>query len=459
MRWADEQQRRQRFVRPYMSAVLCLVVLSASSARADGAMDAWAQWALAPKVWKGQTVLAPDAVARPAGAFARRDSLRWPVHVHLPARSSQLQAAAALRAVEAAYDALHERAWPLPPPDGGYGGTPGFDLYLARDECGACARIDAPIAWSDFDAAQTYAVVDSAVPDSALLACAQSAVTQAGLRSVDPSEAESWAKASGELMAWLVTGEAGCQDSLIEAQRAAATGLLDADPQSGGAGALLLAMLTERIDGGSGEFVRGLWETTRQRSRGLVPNDRLRSSPDLWEALIQTLRSKGVRWSDELTEFGVARYFAGEARRRAQAPYRVLGALPSEAAVPLTSELSLSDLPRHIRNDAGVSSLSSEYVRVRTSGSSGSELRVWLKGELGPLWSLSALRLAKDGSELGRTSAPPRRVPNSYMPLALDPETAEVVLVITNLPEIAPDADRASPSPHAYELVVAIGQP
>jgi len=458
MRWADEQHPRNRLLRAYMSAALCLRLLSASCAHADGSMDAWAQWTLAPKVWKGQTVLAPERAPRPTATFMRLDSLRWPVHVHVPARSSQLQASAALQAVEAAYAALYERGWPLPVPDGGYGGTPGFDLYWTAGVCdGACARVETPNACSDFDAAQTFAVIDASVAQAELSACAQSAVTQAGVRATDPSEAESWVRASGELMAWLVTGQTGCQASLVEAQRTPADGLLSADPLSARPGALLLATLSERTSGGDAEFARSLWETTRQRSRGLVDKDRLRSSPDLWEVLLQTLSWKGLAWQDELTEFGVARYFSGSAQRRAQAPYRVLAALPSDASVPLSAELTLLELPRHVHRDAGLASLGSEYVRVHTLGSSSSELRIWLKGELGPLWSLTALRLAADGRELGRTAAPPRRVPESYLPLVLDPETAEVVLVITNLPDAPPDADRPPPAPHAYELVVALG--
>ena len=125
--------------------------------------------------------------------------------------------------------------------------------------------------------------------------------------------------------------------------------------------------------------------------------------------------------------------------------------------MPLTAEVSLADLPRHVRPIAELSTLGSAYVRVSTPALGSEELRVWLKAELGPLWSLTAVRLAADGHELGRTSAPPRRVPSSYLPVALDPETASVLLVVINLSEPTPDADRPAPSPHSYELVLARG--
>jgi hypothetical protein len=439
-----------------MSAWLVLALLRASSVHAQSAMDAWAQWALAPKVWKGQTVAWPEPTPRPAGPFTRLDSQRLPLHVHVPVRSSRLQAQQALQLLEDAYAALQERSWPLPPPDGGYGGSLGFDLYFASDGCdSACARVDAPLAWSDFDAAQTFAIVDARLPSFALRACVQSAVAQAGLRSVDPAEAESWLRASGDLAAWLLTGEAGCDGSFAAAQLTPASGLLDADPGSATAGGLFLALLSERNDGGSGVFVRGLWESTRQRSFGLVASDRLRSSPDLWEVLTQTLAQQRVSVHDELVEFALARYFAGEPRRRAQAAYRVLAGLPSDAAVPLSADFALADLPRHVHSERALESLGSAYVRVRTAGGPrSSELQVWLRGELGPRWSLSALRLAADGRELGRTILPPRRTTSSYLPVVLDAETAEVVVVIVNLPDATPDADLPAPTAHGYEVIV-----
>jgi hypothetical protein len=440
-----------------MSAWLVLALLPASSTHAQGAMDAWAQWALAPKVWKGQTVAWPDPAPRPSGPFTQLDSARLPVRVHVPARSSQLQAQYALALLEAAYAALQERSWPLPAPDGGYGGSLGFDLYLAADGCeSACARVDEPLGVSDFDSAQTFAVVNARLPQQALRACVQSAVAQAGLRSVDPAEAESWLRASGDFAAWLITGEAGCDESFVAAQLTAASGVLDAEPRSAATGGLLLAVLSERNDGGSGDFVRALWESTRQRSLGLVDGDRLRSSPDLWEVLTQTLAQQHISVHDELVEFGIARYFAGDARRRAQAAYRVLAGLPSDASVALSADLALSDLPRHVHSEQALDSLGSAYVRVRVSDSQrSSELQVWLRGELEPRWSLSAVRLAADGHELGRTSLPARRTASQYLPIVLDNDTAEVVIVITNLPDATPDADLPAPTAHGYELIVA----
>ena len=487
MRWADEQQLGRNSIhdrhsgaggcaRAYMSATratwavaFLLLTCLVPSASADGAMDAWAQFTLAPKVWKGQTVAAPDHVARPDAAFNACHSSSWPAHAHLPIRSSRRQAQTLLSALDAAYAALARLGWPVPWPDGGYGSTLGFDLYVADTGCDACAHVDDPIAWTDFDSAQTYAVLDSASAAFDAAPCVLSALTQAGLRAADPSEAESWVRAGGELAAWLTTGEPGCSDSFVAGQRTAADGLLNDELGSAAAGALFLAVVSERRGSDDGEFVRGLWETTRQRSHGLVAADRLRSSPDLWEALAQTLRVHGVELQDELIEFAVARYFAGPAQRRAQAGYAVLRALPESAGVPLTAELTASATAHHLRPNTELAALGTAYVHVdiplisgrrdAAAAADATELRVWLKGELGPDWSLTAVRLAADGRELGRTSAPARRVPSSYLPIALEAETRSVLLVIVNLSEAIPDADRPGPGPHGYELVIASASP
>lgn len=458
MRWASDQacgQLRRTYISGLFVVGLCLVSLHV---RADGAIDAWARWALAPKVWKGQTVPAPEPTPRPTGAALSLASLELPVRVHVPRSTPERRALRSLRAFEAAYSALDVWAWPLPSFDGGYGGHTDIDLYVVEPALcrSACAAIDRPLLPSDFDAAQSYALIASTLPAAALEACALSALAQAGLRAVDPSEAESWVRASAELAVWQLTGQLGCDDALAHAQAAPERGLLNADPESAAAGALLLAVLSERLDEPAIVLMRNLWESTRQHSAGLVPDDRLRSSPDLWEVLRQTLESRRLSFEEELIAFGVARYFSGPPARRAQAPFRALAALPSDAAVPITRDIDGARLPAYVRDQAPLRDVGSAYVRVHWQpASQPAELQVWLHGELGARWSLTAVRVDASGREVGRTSAPVRDVPSSYLPIVLGPEVSDLLLVVTQLPERTPDADRRADTSHGYELIVS----
>jgi hypothetical protein len=189
--------------------------------------------------------------------------------------------------------------------------------------------------------------------------------------------------ASAELSVWQLTGVLGCDSSFTRGQQLSGLGLLNSSRQSAHAGALFLGMLSERIEREPGSFVRSLWETTRQRSAGLVKPERLRSSPDLWEVLRVILETQHIKLEDELIEFGVARYFAGPAMRKAQAPYRILAALQSDAAVPVTQSLRSSQLPVKLSDHPTLHDLGSAYVRVSLEDRNQQQLKVWLHDHRG----------------------------------------------------------------------------
>jgi hypothetical protein len=445
----------------YMSVAALLVGSTLSQpVRADDAIDAWASWAMTPKIWKGQIVPAPERTPRPTALAVTLDSLELPLRVHAPANKAR-RGALALAALERAYVAWRGFGWPLPVPDSDLGGSAAFDLYLLPGAAVAsAAAVDQERAVSDFDAALTYAMVSAERSGAQLSACVHSAFAHATARALDPAESASLARATGEYCAYRETGEPGCDDSFVLGQNEPEHSMLGTDLAAAGSGGMFLAMLSERHDAGSGEFVRALWELARQRSKGLVADDRLRGSPDVWEVLARVLDATEEHWPEEVAEFAAARFFAGEPARRAAAGYRVFAELPSDASVPLLADLDASSLPRHVRTpiDGGIEVLGSSYVRVRlapcTTGAC--ELRVWLRGELGPKWSLGALRLGADGRELGRTHAPPRDVPEAYLPLAISNDTRDVILVVTYLPRAIPDADPGVPAPRGVELAIEL---
>ena len=99
----------------------------------DNAIDAWARWAIVQgQVWKGAITPFPQTFDRPADDGYLLRSWSDPVTVHAPADLDPGLVNRTLAAAERAYAWLRARGWPLPPPDGGRGSTPGFDLYLQR---------------------------------------------------------------------------------------------------------------------------------------------------------------------------------------------------------------------------------------------------------------------------------------------------------------------------------------
>lgn len=98
----------------------------------------------------------------------------------------------------------------------------------------------------------------------------------------------------------------------------------------------------------------------------------------------------------------------------------------------------------------------SAYVVLEGDAIEGvEELRCWLRGEYGVRWSFVAVQIGEDGSELERLTAPPTgAVPESFLPVPLDPQIARVLFVVTNLSSRLPDADEPDANERSFELIV-----
>jgi hypothetical protein len=432
-------------------ALSLATLLWASRGRADdNPFEAWARMiAYQPAKYRGPTVAFPSPRSRPwlQGWVLRSE--RWPLAVHTAPALPRERAERALRALEAAYDWLHAQDWPLPYPDGGLGGSADFDLYLVPGlERSASAAVDAPIAWSTLDATTSYALLDSALPGSALERCAFSALTQAALLGQDPAEVDSVRQASAAFATWLAIGELGCDDMRVDAQRTPQLGPVGDQDEQTTTLALWLAMISQRHDGGDGRFIRELWQIARQHSEQA---DALHVWPSFWQALGAALDKAGESLDQAAEELAVARYFAASGAAQGTLPR-----VPLEAEVPVVVAPALASLPRHLpASEPPLGTYGSAYTRVPTRGArDGTRLEVWLRGEPVVRWSLVAVRLDAQGRELGRVRVPPRRVPESFLPVELTSDTAEVLLVVTELPWQRPDERAEGDDAHYFLLIL-----
>jgi hypothetical protein len=432
-----EPSRKRRCVIAWLWLLAVLTMVTPIGARADeNPFEAWAKLVTTPSLYRGPTVSFPLPSARPELDGWVLRSERFPVSVHLAPSAPRARAERALSAIEAAYEWASEHGWALPYPDGGYGGSADFDVYLADDRTTlASAAVDAPLAWTALDAATSYAVMDSSVSDAALVPCAVSALVQAGLLAHDPAEAAHAGEraASAAFATWQATGELGCDDARTEAQRAANLGAVGTREEQIVSLAMLLAMLSQRHDGGSGAFVRGIWELAEQHSASA---NALHETPDFWQALAAALERAGDSLDQAASEFAFARYAAGERTRDGALP-----PMPPSAKVPVLQAPAFDALPKHLPAHApGLGTYGSAYASVDVSRApAGAQLHVWLRGDPGARWSLMTVRLDARGRELGRVAAPARRVPDSYVPLELTADTHDVLLVVTALPWRLPD--------------------
>jgi hypothetical protein len=342
--------------------------------------------------------------------------------------------------VEAASLLVGELGFPVPRPDAGQGGTFELDVYLAPMPAAladggrrASGEVDGPLGGETLlDGATTYARIDPAVLPAQRLPCAVHAIAEAGLRAQDPSENRLASGAVAAFVAYLATGSFGCVDRLEAVQLGPEDGLAATDVDAIATLQLALIMISRRHDGGSGEFIREIWQLARQRSASSAA---LRASPTFFEALDRALKNSGESFEAMTEELAIARYFATRGERDGGS--RALPALPASISVPVNELEPFAELPAHLPvHEPLLGPLGSSYAHIDTSGApQGSRLDVWLRGDLGPKLVLTAVRLDAKGREVGRMTAPARRVPQSFLPIELSSDTVSVLLVVTALAE------------------------
>ncbi len=359
-----------------MAGLFLVLAASPRPARAQGTdqdddniFQAYAEWVVEGQrtKWKGQRVPHPIETRRPDGmAYVLRSALH-PLAVHAGPDVPVEDARRALTALEGSADLLRATGWPAPLPDGGRGGTGGFDLYLVPTEHGASAHADAPVAWSYLDAVSSFAEMDPGVDPDRLEACVTSAYAQAALLDEDPAEAAAWRRATGTWLAFMATGRWGCEPGEVEAQQREAGRSWIGDGVGGGdGGALLLALISAQHDRGTGRFVRDMWELSRRRT---WEGDELRGGPDMWQALKKAFEVAGEPIGPMMADLSVERWFSGPPERARWARWPVLAGLPEDAAVPVTDRLSWNRLP--MRSAAAVPAIRALRERLRAGGRVG----------------------------------------------------------------------------------------
>jgi hypothetical protein len=428
------------------------VALSAAAlerARAqEHPFEAFTRFLTTREEYRGPRVRFPDAVPRPQSQGWVLRSLRQPLTVHAPAGLPRSRVLAFLGALEAGYEHLSLEGWPLPYPDGGAGGSGDFDVYLVPDrEPAATAHAEQPIAWDAFDAATSFAVLDSELPESSLPRCALSALVQAGLLGQDPAETSLAREVTAAFVTWLAHGELGCGDGLAASQARPELGLLGESDASVASAARMLTLLASRHARSEHRFVRELWQLARQRSEGVLA---LHARPAFWQALQAVLDKAGESLDQAAIELALARY--------GLAPGAPL-ARESLAHVPVVDATTWGALPRHTQEpEALLATYGSAYARVDVRGAgAGARLSVWLRGEPGVRWSLVCVRLSSTGRELGRVLAPPRPISNSFVPLELTADTSAVLIVVTKLPWKAPGEFGPELDAHGFRLILNRG--
>lgn len=438
----------------FAGLVLTVFGLAAAPALAEAQMPGLMDYFGGFRRWGGDRVQPPAPTPRPDLPIVTRSEF-LPLAVHADRNVSAARAREALSALEDAYLLTQTMGFEPPPPDGGRGGSDDFDLYLVDGPTRADdASADPLVLWTFLDSASAFATVDSSTPSVATASCVASAYAQAMLIGQDPAEAVGWRRATASYLSWWITGTWGCDDSrVVEQQQNAHFGWVDDDLERGDGGALLVAELAARHDHQSGRFVHDVWQIARQRT---WEGADLRASPDLWEAIEAALEiSERDTLEGLIEDVAVLRYFTGP-RARGALVRRWARTLPSDGVVPVSEAFTWDALPKYTRpHEPEIAPFGSAYIEIDVSDAPvGERLRLWLRGEFGVRWSFVAVSLDGNGRELGRVSAPPRRVTRSYLQVDFtDRTTKKVVVVVTNLSARLPDADAPDDNGRSFRVI------
>ncbi|UCH29356.1 MAG: hypothetical protein JSV06_14005 [Myxococcales bacterium] len=398
------------------------------------------------RVWTGPRTPAPVPTERPSdtGVTIRSPYALLAVHADPGVRQDTMRRA--MRALEYARARLDAMGWPRPVSDGDLGGGPELDLYLSGSLPSA-AYSDGLVPWTYLDRASAFAVLSPAIPAASLDACVTTAYADALLLSADPAEAETWRRATAAWLTWELTGRFGCDDAVHEQQAEPFRSWVDGAAGNGAGGAMWLAYLSARHDGGSGRFVRDLWTLASQRT---WEGDDLRADPDLWSAVETAVELSGDRLLDNVEDLATIRWFVGRGETENQA----LSSLDHDARV--SPSRTMTRVPTRVSSQTPLHPFGSAYVVMDAPAWQDAErLRAWLRGEYGVHWSFVAVQLDERGNEVRRISAPHTGVtPRAFLPIELDGATTRLLFVVTNLGHALPDADEPSADERAFELIV-----
>jgi hypothetical protein len=438
-------------VRSNLVCIALVVTVSAQTATAQDdplGVDEMAEAivSMTSPVWTGPRTPAPDPVQRPSRASLTIRSPYSLLALHADPEVGHRTLRRALQAAEQARARLDALGWPTPIPDGNLGGGAEIDLYLTG-ELPAGAYSDGLVQWSYLDRASTFAVVNPAIPAAMLDACVTNAYAEAMLMNADPAEARAWRRATAAWLTWELTGVPGCDDATSRQQKEPYRSWIGGAAGGGSGGLILLAYLSERHDAGSPQFIRDVWGLASQRT---WEGSELRAEPDLWSAIDVAVSLSGDRLRDNIEELAVLRWFVG----RGESPLPLVRSLDGDAMVPVSKRMTR--LPSRVTATRPLQAFGSAYVLIDSPAWKGaSHLRTWLRGEYGVRWSFVVVQLDGEGNEIRRIASPHTiREPNAYLPIELDEETRQLVLVVTNLSADLPDADEGEVYERAFELIV-----
>jgi hypothetical protein len=358
-----------------------------------------------------------------------------------PARDALGVIADAERAWDVAVDVLD-----LPPPDRDPR-TNAYDIYLEPSVDGGvktfAAERDVGLG---VDRTSAFTLLDARLSGVARAHAISRGVFRAIADRVAPATSDPTAESQTTALADLVVPQAAQQNTFFEShpERAVCDGFPDAPllafPFAHDA-SFFYSWLDASYANQPGGFTRALWALTPTTTP--LGATRWTSDPDTFDVLRMTFKvqNTNINYGDFLLDFAIARQFDpnGHARR--------------------DWAIDWPDHPRRLAPALPIAPTGSSTILIRRNGApAGSRLRVEATWEEHAAFHWGAVKLANDGSEIGRLSIPAQdKATDAQITIDNLDGVGAILLVAVNAGDdsVPFDPDAAVWEPHAYLVTLA----
>ncbi|MEO7110503.1 MAG: hypothetical protein ABI183_08710 [Polyangiaceae bacterium] len=346
-----------------------------------------------------------------------------------------------------------ERAWDIaadvmnfPPPDPDPR-TNAYDIYLRPAvENGAQTFASERDIGSGVDRAAAFTLLDARLVGAARAHAVSRGIFRAISFRVSPATSNATAEAETIALADLVVPQAAERNSFFEShpERAVCDALPDAPSLSSSFvhdASFFYSWLDDTYANQPGDFTRALWALTPTVTP--VGATHWTSDPDTFDVLRMTFKVQNTSTSfgDFMLDFAIARQFDpnGHARR--------------------DWEIDWPDHPRRLAPLFPIAPTGSSTILIRRNGApAGSRLRVEATWEEHAAFHWGAVKLAADGSEIGRLTIPTQdKATDAQITIDNLDGVGAVLLVAVNAGDdsVLFDPDAAVWEPHGYLVTLA----
>lgn len=260
--------------------------------------------------WETQRRPVAGEIQRPSAQLAGCSS-REAVCVHAIGEVDPALAAEAVARAEQALATLRDLELPMPPADGGLGGSYDVDLYLDPNRVGSAAYADPLFEAAGFDNASSFALVEARPGGCRFASDIARSMSQVVLLGMDPAAHDGTIAMQSSYLASMIAPCPTLEHAAVDLFQREPWHALNGAPRDALAGSMLFPLFldSEHGMGTPAAVMNGLIAVSTQRTPG--EQARFDNEPDIYDALRKVTKARKFDLGGLLIDFAVARAFLG----------------------------------------------------------------------------------------------------------------------------------------------------